>query len=129
MLSLLRNVAGFAKADVGRADPTLAVKQVNDVLRTSRPFVYAGVNGFTEFAAAKRNDAARTFDAEPTPEPDLYGMAPPEFAHWVAVTGTIGDTGTYYTVPVWTWQENFTVCVRKALMGKYFVRFIVGQVR
>jgi hypothetical protein len=128
MLTMLRKVVGFAKSDLGYQDSELAIKQVNDVLAGPAPFAYGGINGFAEFVGAKGSAAARTFDGSPTPEANVYGMAPPEFAHWVAVTGPIGQTPTHYTVPVWTWQTSFTVTIKKSLIGEYFARFALGQV-
>jgi hypothetical protein len=129
LVTLLRDVAAFRKAEKGTYDPGLAVRHINQHLGAGgTPFVYAGISSYKEFNDASRSGRTEQFDKPPVPIYSYYGKPAPVPEHWVSLTGPITERGDYYRLPVWTWNKAFDIEIAKARLGEYVYRWVLGNV-
>lgn len=128
---LMTHVAGAPTATVTRvapAAPQAAVDLVNAQLAGAKPYVYALILSFDDWARADRSASARTFPNPATPPAPIWGRVEPEGEHIVAVNGTIRKEGDIYVVPVWTWKNAFEVRIAAAHLAGYLPVLVHGRI-
>ncbi|WP_437956333.1 protein kinase [Sorangium sp. So ce119] len=101
------------------------VDRINDVLARPEqaPFALATFldgKGLVERAAefAKNPTTARPFDTAATSDTSS--------AHQVVINGKITEDGEHYVVPLHTWQQSFSIKVKKDLLPSLFPVFTYG---
>jgi len=119
------NVAGVPGVQITtgkndwRGDFKRLMREVNECFQYEdvcpKPFAVAGVNGFNE---AMRSEAR--IDKPYLPRERLV-EGEPRFTHWVIITGEIVLKGGYYVIPVWTYQDRYTLRVHESVVDQYFI--------
>ncbi|WP_437481050.1 hypothetical protein WME75_36815 [Sorangium sp. So ce1014] len=102
------------------------VGRINDVLARPEqaPFVLATFldgNGLVERADAFAKDPAK---ARPF---DTVGNIGTSSAHQVVINGKITEDGDHYVVPLHTWQQSFSIKVKKDALPSLFPVFTYGN--
>ncbi|WP_460061005.1 hypothetical protein [Streptomyces sp. YKOK-I1] len=129
--ALLLNVAGAPTATItpiAASAPQRAVDVANAQLAGTKPYVYALIRSFGDWAKAYGSASERTFSAPPTAPAPLWGRPEPEGEHIVAVNGAIRKEGDHYVVPVWTWKSTFEVRIPSARLGGYVPVLVHGRI-
>jgi len=97
-----------------RGDFERLVREVNGCFQDKhvfpKPFALAGVNGF--------NEAMRL---EVEVDQPYIPREEARFTHWVIITGEILWADGYYLIPVWTYQDRYTLLVHESVVDQYFI--------
>jgi hypothetical protein len=107
---------------------------INQALTYPKSYAYGLVNGVNNWWAAHGAaaagkppaDQAFTFDGPPATRRLAPGLVSPPGEHFVVITGAITAAEAFYSVPVWTWGQRFTVRVARAHIGAYFPSIVCG---
>jgi hypothetical protein len=132
LTALLLRVAGAPTAGITRVDsasPQAALDTVNGELAGSaKPYAYAFIRSFEDWAQANRDAAKRTFAKPPTPPAPIWGRTEPEGEHIIAMNGPVRKEAGSYVLPVWTWANTFEVRIPEAHLAGYVPVFVHGRI-
>ncbi|WP_320779309.1 hypothetical protein [Streptomyces sp. CRN 30] len=129
--SIMQNVAGAANVTVTRvkaATPQAAVDAVNTELGRAKPYVYAFVRSFDDWASAANDATKRSFAKAATAPAPIWGRVEPEGEHIIAIDGPIRKESGAYVLPVWTWGSAYEVRVQEAYLAGYLPVLVHGQI-
>ncbi|WP_437852928.1 hypothetical protein [Sorangium sp. So ce363] len=102
------------------------VGRINDVLSRPDQAPFALATVLDGKALAER---AKEFAKDPTksrPFEDA-GTFDASSTHQVVINGKITDSGTHYTVPIYSWGQTFSIDVKKEVMPKLFTVVTYGS--
>ncbi|WP_437294975.1 hypothetical protein [Sorangium sp. So ce426] len=102
------------------------VDRINDVLSRPDQAPFALATVLDGKALAER---AKEFAKDPTksrPFEDA-GTFDASSTHQVVINGKITDSGTHYTVPIYSWGQTFSIDVKKEVMPKLFTVVTYGS--
>ncbi|WP_438039406.1 hypothetical protein [Sorangium sp. So ce128] len=102
------------------------VSRINDVLSRpdQAPFALATVLDGKALAERAKEFAKDPKKSRPFDDAGTFNASS---AHQVVINGKITDSGTHYTVPIYSWGQTFSIDVKKEVMPKLFTVVTYGS--